>query len=303
MEPIYYIDRISGKIERESVYGAEALKLVYGDDFLSKTLGASLLHLFVKTSFFAFLYGAWQKLSWSSKKILPFVEAFQIDPSEFEKSIEHFQSFNDFFIRRLKPSARPITSGELTAIIPADARYYFYQNIEKCDGFIVKGKKFSLKSLLKDERLARQYAKGSMVMARLCPSDYHRFHFPCAGIPEVSRLINGWLYSVNPVAIKNDLSIFTKNKRMICSINTEFFGQLLYIDVGATCVGSIHQTYKPGTLCSKGDEKGFFSFGGSSLILLFPENTIQFDGDLLEATQQGIEIRCLMGQSMGLSVF
>lgn len=299
MKPIFYIDRLTDKVEEEKVYGANAIKLIYGDDGISKAFGAPLLHLLAKTSLFAALYGWWQKLPITKKKIQPFIDAFQVDSAEFAEKPSDFRSFNDFFIRRLKPEARPIDSVDNVAVIPADARYYFYQKADQCQVFSIKGRDFNLSALLGDEVLADKYAKGAMVIARLCPSDYHRFHFPCSGTPSKSRLINGWLYSVNPTALKKDPMIFSKNKRMLCEFETEKFGKVLLMEVGATCVGSIHQTYQPGQKCVKGDEKGYFSFGGSALVILFPPKTIQFDPDLIAATQRGLEIRCLLGQSMG----
>lgn len=299
MDPIVYINRETRHQEVERVYGAAALKLLYGKDLISKLVGVPLLHLLVKNSLFSALYGWMQKLSFSKKKIRPFIKNFGVDASEFLDSVDSFTSFNDFFIRKLKPEARPIAEGDDVAIIPADGRYRFYQDIEETEGFIVKGEKFDLPSLLGSEELAARYAHGSMVMARLCPMDYHRYHFPCDCIPGPTRLINGWLYSVNPVALRKDIHIFTQNKRVICEMLTASFGPVLFIEVGATNVGSIHQTYQVCRACSKGDEKGFFSFGGSSIILLFEPKRILFDADLLYATSQGMEIKCLFGQSMG----
>ena len=295
MKPIIYIDRLSGQKKIEKVFGASALRLLYGNAILRSTI----LPAISKLPFFSAAYGFFQRLPSTKKKIAPFIKDFEVDATEFQEPVTSFRSFNDFFIRQLKSTARPVAAEEDKAIIPADARYYFYQNIDEVDGFVVKGCKFTLKSLLEDEKLASQYKGASMVLARLCPSDYHRFHFPCDGNPGESRLINGWLYSVNPLAIKRDIAIFIKNKRTVCSIKTANFGEVLYLEIGATNVGSIHQTYIPFQEQSKGAEKGYFSFGASSLILLFEKGRIKFDADLLEASEQGIEIRCLMGQSMG----
>lgn len=299
MEPIFYFDRLSKEQQTELVYGASALKLLYGDDLVSKTLGASLLHLLVRNPLFSALYGYWQKSPLSKSKIKPFIDQFAINSTEFADSVDSFGSFNDFFIRKLNPAARPIDQDETTAIIPADARYRFFPNIAENEGFIVKGEKFDLFTLLEDEELAKAYANGSMVMARLCPTDYHRFHFPVDCIPSATHWINGWLYSVNPIALKKDIQIFTKNKRTITKLKTENFGEILYLEIGATNVGSIHQTYVPNKIYTKGDEKGYFAFGASSLILLFEPNKIVFDKDLLELSRSSLEIRCLMGQSMG----
>lgn len=299
MDSIYYKDRESGKVEKEKVYGAAALKLLYGNDWVSKILGPILLHTIVKYPFFSALYGKWQASPKSKKKIGPFLANFEMNASEFADDISQYNSFNDFFIRKLKPEARPIVPGDHTAMIPADGRYLFYPDISKVDGFVVKSEKFDLANLLDDQELASQYAQGTMIMARLCPTDYHRYHFPCDCIPGSTKTINGWLYSVNPAALKKDIQIFTKNKRTLCKLNTLNFGPILFLEIGATNVGSIHETYQPHVFHKKGDEKGYFSFGASSLILLFEPNKILLDQDLLEATQEGLEIKCLMGQSMG----
>lgn len=302
MEPIYYIDRHTRQLRQEQVYGAKALRFFYGNGWLSKFCGTPLSTVVSKLPFLSSFYGWLQKLPRSKKKVLPFIKTYDVDASEFLAPPDSFSSFNDFFIRRLKPQARPIAPGTNTAIIPADGRYFFYQHIDRTDGFVVKGKKFDLGTLLQNQELAQKYAQGAMVMARLCPSDYHRFHFPVDCIPEKTKEINGWLYSVNPAAIKKNVNIFTENKRTLCILDTQTFGQVLFLEIGATFVGSIHQTYQPFQKAAKGDEKGYFSFGGSSLIILFLPGSIRLDGDLVQASAGGLEIKCLMGQSMGLTV-
>lgn len=300
MKPIMYRDRVSKKLCEEKVYGAFFLKLLYGDSFLSRLVGTPMAFSLARIPAVSSFYGYLQSLPSSARKIAPFIKKFHVDTSEFAEDPSTYHSFNDFFTRKLKPEARPIAPGAHTAIIPADGRYYFFQNIKRSDGFIVKGQHFNLASLLQDQKLAEEYEEGAMVMARLCPTDYHRYHFPCDCIANKTTEINGWLYSVNPVAIKKNINIFTENKRTLCLLDSQHFGKVLFLEIGATFVGAIHETYKEG-VCTKGDEKGYFSFGGSSLILLFPPNTIKFDQDLLDASAQGIEIKCLMGQSMGHS--
>ena len=302
MKPILVWDRLKKQNEVERVYGDSALKFVYGDTLLAKVLGRTLLHLLIKTSLFAKLYGFWQKSSISKRKIVPFIEKYKVDVSEFRDPVQSFSSFNDFFVRHLKPGARPIAKESDRAVIPADGRFLFYPRIDETDGFIVKGQKLSLASLVGDQALAKEYEKGSMVMGRLCPVDYHRFHFPCDATPSESRLINGWLYSVNPVATQRCASIFSENKRTLCHLNSDQFGRVLMIEVGATCVGSIAQTYQVGKSYMRGNEKGYFSFGGSALILLFLPNKIEFDSDLVDSVGLHQEIKCQMGQSMGRAV-
>lgn len=302
MNPIVYIDRETGKKVCEKIYTEQLIRFFYGDSWFNRLMRSWLLPPLVKWPFFSSFYGYLQKHPSSIGKIEPFIQTFDIDSSEFLEPVTHFRSFNDFFIRKLKPEARPIAADPSVAIIPADGRYYFYPNIEQCSGFIIKGEKFKLETLLNQPSLAQKYREGSMVLARLCPSDYHRFHFPCDCLPGPTKMINGWLYSVNPLAVKQNIQILVQNKRTLCELQTNTFGQVLYMEIGATNVGSIQETYMPGQWQAKGAEKGYFEFGGSALILLFPKETITFDRDLIEATEEGLEMRCLLGQSMGKSL-
>lgn len=297
MEPIVYINRATGKEEVEKVYGDAMIRFLYGDGFFSKVFGTPLMYALSGCPFFSWFYGQMQKLPYSKRKIVPFIEKFDVDTAEFLEPLNKFQSFNDFFIRQLKKKSRLIALGEKVAVIPADGRYRFYPNISLSDGFIVKGQKFDLEALLQNKEQAIEYSQGTMVIARLCPSDYHRYHFPCDCIPSETRLIKGWLYSVNPIAVKRNIHIFSENKRAICELSTSHFGKVLFIEIGATAVGSIHQTYSPFKNYNKGEEKGYFSFGASSLIVLFPPNTLKLDPDLIGGS--GLEIKCLMGQSLG----
>lgn len=299
MTPLRYIDRQTHQEVTEKVYGEFFINLLYGSSLLSKILSFILVPLFSRWIFLSKLYGALQKSRCSRRKIIPFIQKFQVDSSEFLDHIESYQSFNDFFIRKLKTSARPITPGEEIAILPADGRYLVYENIAQEDGFFVKGQKFDLKTLVQSSELANLYSSGSMVIARLAPVDYHRFHFPTSCLPTASQPISGKLFSVNPAALKKHANILAENQRMITKLKTPHFGTILCIEVGATYVGTIHQTFTPEEPQNKGAEKGYFSFGGSSLILLFEPGRIQFDADLLQASRRRIEMLGKIGQSLG----
>ncbi len=299
MSDIRYIDRTTQREEKEEVYGRAFLEILYGKKWFLRLISWGLLPIFARISFFSYLYGKMQKTSLSRLKIAPFMRRFRVDGSEFADSVQSFCSFNDFFIRKLRPEARPIVIGNDVAVLPADARYFIFPKVAQADGFFIKGKKMFLPELVQDSILAERYAEGSMVMARLCPTDYHRFHFPCNGLPEQAREISGPLFSVNPLALKARKNILIENKRVLTRFHTKNFGTILYIEVGATYVGSIHQTFIPGELYAKGDEKGYFSFGGSCLLLLFEPGRIAFDQDLLDGSARGLEVRGLLGQSLG----
>ncbi len=299
MKEIIYYDRVKKREEREKVYGLYFLELLYGKGLLSRCFSFLLRPFFASVPFLSHFYGYIQKTRASRSKVKPFIRDFAVDSSEFLDPVESYRSFNDFFIRKLKPESRPIDEKSDVVILPADARYLVFPNIEKADGFWVKGKKFSLKDLLQDDVLAARYAQGALAMARLCPVDYHRFHFPLDCVPGKARLINGPLYSVNPIALKRNIAYLSQNKRMITELETEKFGKVLYVEVGATYVGSIHQTYTPSKVYPKGEEKGYFSFGGSCLLVLFDPDTIVFDDDLVRFSAKKMEVRGLLGQSLG----
>lgn len=294
---IEYRDRLTGIVCQEQVFGEGAIRFLYGNGFWSRWIGRPLAHFVARLPFISSIYAFFQKLPPSQRKIAPFIEKYGVDSSEFATKVENFHSFNDFFIRKLKPEARPLAPGADVAVIPADARYLFYQDIDSVDGFIVKGEKFCLADLLQDRKLAEEYAGGTLILARLCPSDYHRFHFPCACVPGETHLINGLLFSVNPLALKRNVEIFTQNRRTLCLLETGRFGKVAYMEVGATNVGAIHETYTPYHSVPKGAEKGYFSFGGSALVLLFKKGMITLDPDLVNEPHR--EIRCLFGQSLG----
>ena len=302
MKSIFFLDRTTKKVLEEKVYGQFSLQLLYGEKFLSRFLSFVLLPFLVCSPLFSRFYGFVQKSRWTQKKIKPFIQEFQIEEGEFLHPLSSFGSFNDFFIRKLKLESRPVASGRDVVILPADGRYLVCPQMNLSDGFVVKGKKFCLETLLQSKDLAERYIRGSLVIARLCPTDYHRFHFPVHCIPSKATPIKGELHSVNPIALYKNIEIFAENKRQITSLQTQNFGEVLFIEVGALCVGAIHQTFSPGESYAKGDEKGYFSFGGSSLLLLFEPGRIQFDQDLIEASLDRIETKGLMGQSLGRSL-
>lgn len=294
---IYYIDRSTEKTEEEKIYGHRALSLLYGDSLWSRLISFLFAPLLSRVAFFSKFYGFLQKQPGSAKKIAPFISTYGVDTSEFEE--KSFASFNDFFIRKLKKEKRPINKDPKVASMPADGRYLVFPNLQDVQSFYVKGQSFDLSTFLQNGAYARQYAEGSMAIARLCPTDYHRFHFLDDGIPSKAKAIKGEYHSVNPIALRKSLSILWSNKRMITEFDTENFGKVIYIEVGAICVGTIHQTYLADQRAVKGDEKGFFSFGGSCLVLLFEKGRIVFDNDLITNSQNGYETKANFGESLG----
>ena len=137
-----------------------------------------------------------------------------------------------------------------------------------------------------------------MAIIRLAPADYHRYHFPASGIASASVPVKGHYFSVSPLALKGSLKILCENYREFCTLSTADYGDILITDVGATMVGSITQTYKAETEVKKGDEKGYFSFGGSTLVLLFEKDKVVFDKDLILNTKNRFETSVKMGENI-----
>jgi phosphatidylserine decarboxylase len=137
------------------------------------------------------------------------------------------------------------------------------------------------------------------VLSRLCPVDYHRYHFPVSGTPTKPVLIEGALYSVSPLALKQNIHYLTENRRAYTEIDSPDFGKVLMFEVGATCVGSFEYTFTPGIPMQKGSEKGYFKFGGSETITLFEPARILLAQDLIENSKIGRELYARMGDVMG----
>lgn len=292
--PIQYYNRYTKSIETEQIYGERFLRWAY----TTKT-GSWFNDIFARSPWISKCYGCLMDSPRSKKKIIPFIKEFGLNTEEFEQNPEDFTSFNDFFYRKLKPSARPIDQNPNHVVFPADGRHFGFQDISSIDGVFVKGQKFDLPTLLGSKEKAQEYADGSLLLSRLCPTDYHRFHFPVSGTPGPTTMINGPLHSVNPLALRRNIRILFENRRTLTTIKSELFGPVLMLEIGAMCVGSIIQTFVTNRPIAKGDEKGFFRFGGSSTILLFKKGKIKLAEDLVEQSLQNRELYAKMGDFLG----
>jgi len=285
--PLY--DRIQKECTKEPVYGATFLRALYPTSRLGQVLVWPFLQVICRLPLISAFYGWLQRRPASKKKVAPFIHSYGVCESDFEK--QEFESFDAFFTRRLKKEVRPIGEG---IIAPADGRYRFIEKIGEEDFIYAKGQQLSLGELTGSMDRAKRFEGGSLVIARLAPPDYHRFHYPADGIAEKPQLIPGPLFSVNPRSLQQKISHLINNKRFITEVEGDF-GHMLFIEIGATFVGSVHHT-KCGAV-KKGDEKGFFSFGASAVMLLFEPGRIIFKADLFEGPKD-LEVRCLMGQTI-----
>ncbi|XP_058771767.1 phosphatidylserine decarboxylase proenzyme 2-like isoform X1 [Vicia villosa] len=242
----------------------------------------------------------------SAADIPKFIESYkgQISLAEVKYPLEHFKTFNEFFIRELKPGSRPIASAEHdnVAVCAADCRLMAFESVDDSTRFWIKGRKFSVQGLLGKELCSSAFVDGTLVIFRLAPQDYHRFHLPVSGIVEQFVNIPGCLFTVNPIAVNSKYcNVFTENKRVVSIIETVDFGKVAFVAIGATMVGSITFTKTHGDYVKKGDEFGYFSFGGSTVICVFEKDSIAIDEDLLSNSARSLETLVTMGMRLGVS--
>ena len=286
---IKYWDRKDGCEKVEKVYGEEAMRWLYSTKMGSFFTGVATSHWVSR------IYGALQSSSMSQKKIKPFIKNFEIDMSLYEE--ENFTSFNDFFIRKFKPGQRSFVSDAEVLPAFAEGRYLGFEKITPDLRFPVKGSFLSALALTGDLNVAKDFHNGPLLIARLCPVDYHRFHYPDEGLTAKVYRLSGDLYSVNPVALERKSDIFASNERVVSILETKNFGKLAYIEVGATMVGRIVQSYEPQSF-KRGDEKGYFLFGGSTVILMGQPGKWVPDADILSRTSNQMETLLRLGESV-----
>ena len=289
-DPIQYYERESGQLKTEKVAGEKWLVWLYYNP-----IGEATLWTLAKRKLVSSIYGKMMDRTSSTKRIQPFIEDFDIEMSSVQE--QEFKNFNDFFTRKLKDNARPVDTSLNIVISPADGKIMAYADISNSD-FIIKGFRFDVSSFLDNPVLAQKYLEGTLIIIRLAPVDYHRFHFPVSGNLTPDKKIAGDYYSVNPFALRKKAEIFFLNKREYTIISNPLFGDVIMAEVGATMVGGIVQTYK-GNSAKKGEEKGYFKFGGSTVVLLFEKSKIDIDKDILINTANGYETAIKMGERIG----
>ena len=290
---IKFIDRKSGKTQTETPPGEGFLKFLYDNPF-----GKTAILPIAKRKFLSSWYGKKMNKPSSTKKIKDFVKQLDIDMTEAVKPIKDYTSFNDFFYRTLKPSARPI---EKDFISPGDGKLLAFENISDIHNFFIKGRQFTLSEFLGNSNLAEKHKDSSLIILRLAPNDYHRYHFPYEGVPSEMKKIKGDYFSVSPYALASNFTkVFCENKREYCILSTKEKGDIIVAPVGATMVGTIIETFEPNTHVKKGDEMGYFAFGGSTVVLIIDKNKISIDADLLHNTKNKIETFVKMGQKIGV---
>lgn len=291
---IKFYNRKTCSYEEELIAGKKALVWTY-----ESPLGKGLTELIAKRKIFSFLYGKFCDSKMSAKKVKSFIDDFNIDINEAQNKPDEFKSFNGFFTRKLKKSARPFSTDKDILISPGDGRLIAHENIDIDSIVQIKHLTYSLRELINDDKLAEKYQGGTCIILRLCPTDYHRFHFIDSGTVSQNHKVKGHYYSVNPIALERIPKLFCENKREWSILKSDNFKDVLMIEVGATCVGSIIQTYKENSKVEKGAEKGYFKFGGSTTILFFENGSVVLDQDIKKQSSLGFECLVHFGEHIG----
>lgn len=296
---IKYFSRVTNQVEIEKVYGDEFIRFLYGSP-LGKTVSGV-----VTSRFFSQLYGYFQDLPSSKRKVAPFIEKFNIKIDDYEPGtrpaldIRHsYRSFNEFFIRQFKKGKRNWVEEPNRMGAFAEARYVGFAEMDDTSTYPVKGYNLRAKDLINDEEVYQDFEGGPLMIARLCPVDYHRYHYPDAGRVIKHFPIKGIYDSVNPIALRMKGEIFIKNERHCSILETKNFGKIAYIEVGATCVGKIVQSHQWSDEFNRGDEKGYFLFGGSTVIVLGQKGLWKPSTDIITNTKNGIETYLHLGDEV-----
>ncbi len=262
-------------------------------------IGRALRKVLTGNKLFSRLTGMYADTSLSRRHISGFIQKFDIDMGEAEFDVKKYRTFNQFFTRKLKAEARAIAPGSDVLTAPADGQVLSIDEISAHTVFGVKKHKFTLDKFLGDKKLAAQYEGGTMLIFRLAPWDYHRFHFPADGTPQKWKRIRGGYESVHPIAYASGTQPLTQNERHLIKMNTDEFDDMIMVPVGALCVGRIKETYKPHQRYAKGDEAGYFAFGGSTVVMLLRPGIVDVTQHIVQNSRRGNETAVKMGEAIG----
>ena len=241
------------------------------------------------------LAGRYLSSAHSKWLISKFIERNEINMDIYEEC--DYSSFNDFFTRKIKPDCRPVPEDLDVLISPCDCLATVYP-IQENTTFSIKNTEYTLRSLLRSPRLAKRFRGGYAYVLRLTVEDYHRYLYSVSGKQSKNYHIDGTYHTVNPIA--NDyLPIYKENTREDTVIHSKEFGDVLQMEVGALLVGKI-SNHKQSTVVTRGEEKGFFEYGGSTIVVLTQKGRVTPRSDLLTNSKNGYETKVLQAHPLGI---
>lgn len=260
--------------------------------FLYETIIGRILLLFITRATFSKLVTWLLDCKISVIFIKPFIKKNNIDTSLYED--RKYKSFNDYFTRNKKEIN--IDEDREAFISPCDCKLSVYKASDET--FRIKHVDYSLDSLLKNSELAKEYKDDYVVICRLTPDNYHRYCYIDSGYHGINKKIKGVLNTVRPIAVENK-KVYVTNQRSYTVLDTDNFGKVIQVEVGALMVGKIKNEHK-NYFFTKGEEKGFFKYGGSTIILLVKKDNVKIDNYLINNTKKGYETIINMGDKIGI---
>ncbi len=241
------------------------------------------------------IVGHFMNSRFSTIFIKSFIKKNNIDINEYEE--KKYRSYNDFFTRKVKEGKRVVDSDATSLVAPSDAKLTAYK-INKNSIFFIKGTPYSISHLLQNDELAKEYEEGYCLIFRLSVDDYHHYCYIDEGFHEKSTHIKGVLHTVRPIAFEK-YDVYKENSREYTILNTKNFGKVIQVEVGAMLIGQItnlHQAHQ----FVKGEEKGMFEFGGSTIVLLFTKDRVKINKTILKNTSDNYETIVKMGEKVGV---
>lgn len=280
---------IYNRDSKEYIYEKDSfiLKFLYGN-----VVGRFILKLFTM-KWFTNLGALYMRSSLSKLRIKKFIKQNNINMEDYV--MDNYKCFDEFFIRKIKEDKRSLNLDNNLLLSPCDSKLSVYK-IDDDTILNIKNSSYTIGELLNDNELAKSYKGGYCLVFRLCVDDYHRYHYIDDGINMYTKKINGIFHTVRPIAFKYK-KVFSENSREYSLLKTNNFGNVIQMEVGALLVGKICNLDKKEF--KRGEEKGYFRFGGSTIVLLFEPNKIIIDQDILDKTSKDIEVKIKLFDVIG----
>ena len=261
-----------------------------GANFLYKNFIGRIILKIATKRFVSKIGGFYMNKKISTRHIKNFIKDNKIDMSDYEEY--EYKSFNEFFSRKIKDGKRIFSKNKNDFCVPCDSKVTIYK-IDDKEEFIIKNKKYTLERILRDEELAKEYKNGYFMVFRLSVDDYHRYAYIDNGKKIKGKEINGRFHTVGPIAF-DKFKVYQENQREYELLRTDNFGDIIQMEIGALMVGKI-KNYEKKTF-NRGEEKGYFIFGGSTVVIIVKENILKIDKDILENSKNNIETKVKQGE-------
>ena len=289
-------ERETKRIVKQEIHMAKALWFLY-----HTRIGRFLFRWVFCSGPAAHICGLYMKSPLSTGKIHKFLKIHPVNHEIYEKGMNGYVSFNDFFIRKLRDPHKLVDMDRGRLVSPADSQVLAY-DIDEDLIIPVKGSSYTISELLNADPIWENYIDGKCLVFRLAPHNYHRYCYCDNGRQSDVRTIKGKLHSVNPIAVIDKVKIYSQNYRQYAVLNTENFGNIIQIEIGAMLIGKIRNHHMGACDVRKGEEKGLFEYGGSAIIMLIENGCAEIDQDILDNSKTGLETAVRYGERIG-SIF